>query len=150
MNNKLKYCFSEKIKKFTGVMLAATFICLSGTHIALAMHPYGEYDFDLDFSSGDPYAYSKSVEKWSKEDALVASNASSEYDFTATVLRDRYSGSSQHTNVVIYPGKSEYISVPWFNSKSTSAVLRGKSNYDIWYNVYGAWTTQPSYNYPQD
>lgn len=135
---------NKKVKKaFSCVMLACVLGLLSLSAVKAADF-WGDYDFCLDFNTGDPYDYSYALDKWKNEDAQVSSNSSSENDFTATVLPEGGYDGVPHDDVKVYPGQTATIEVPWYN-KPRKAVLRGESNYDVIYSVSGFWMSDPSY-----
>ena len=135
---------NKKVKKaFSCVMLACVLGLLSLSAVKAADF-FDLYDFDFDFSTGDPYAYSYELDKWINEDAQASCDGNCEYDFTATVLPEGGYDGVSHANVRIYPGETVNIPVPWYN-KPRKAVLRGESNYDVIYSVSGFWMSDPSY-----
>lgn len=135
---------NKKVKKAFSCVMLACVLCLLSLSAVKAANYWGDYKFCLDFNTGDPYAYSVPLDKGINEDAQASSNSSSERAFTATVLPEGGYDGVQHDNVVIHPGETVSIQVPWYN-KPCKAVLRGESNYDVIYSVSGFWASDPSY-----
>lgn len=135
----------QKVKKIVSFAVVGCLLSSMSLSIVKAANFFGDYSFTLDYSTGNPYAYSYALDKWTGEDANASSNSYSHYDFTATVLPSYNDYYSNHENIVLYPGDNSNIPVPWYNSRSSQAILRGESNYDIFYEASGFWASDPSY-----